>query len=179
MLADTARASVAAGQLTAPDIQSRGERRIERSQIIDALLGPHAWTLRCQSGTRTRRRSLARSTRSASAARNTRICWRRWRWSFHGPLNAARAARDLVALARDETLPLAEQNIEAARQAYRAGEQNVVALIDAQKALIAQRRQYVETQRDYAVAVAELHRALGGETDAATDDHPSDKTREE
>src|SRR5207237_5254301 len=40
ILADTARESVAAGKLTAPSIQSRAQRRHERSQIIDSIFGP-------------------------------------------------------------------------------------------------------------------------------------------
>lgn len=40
VLADTARTSIASGALTAPSIQSRGERRQERSQIVDLILGP-------------------------------------------------------------------------------------------------------------------------------------------
>ena len=40
ILADTARASVRNGRLTAPDIQTRAERNLERRQIVDSLLGP-------------------------------------------------------------------------------------------------------------------------------------------
>ena len=139
VLADTARASVAAGQLTAPDLQSRGERRLERSQIIDTLLGPtlditlpiwhqnQAQIARAKYEARQRRKEyedlLDTVAREVSRA-----------------LLSARGARDLVALSRDQSLPLAERNVEAARRAYRAGEQGVIALIDAQKALIAQRR---------------------------------------
>jgi len=39
-LADTARASIANGQLSAPEIQSRSQRRREVSQQIEAILGP-------------------------------------------------------------------------------------------------------------------------------------------
>jgi cobalt-zinc-cadmium efflux system outer membrane protein len=174
VLADTARASVANGQLTAPDIQSRGERRIERSQIIDTLLGPtlditlpvwhqnQAQIARAEYEVRQRRKEyedlLDRVALGLSRA-----------------LTSIRAAQELVTLARDQTLPLAEENVEAARQAYQAGEQDVVALIEAQKALVAQRRQYVELQRDYAVAAAELRQALGGESNDTTDSHSADE----
>src|SRR5262249_42656777 len=37
---DTLRSSIAAGQLTAPQIQSRAQRDLERRQIIDSIFGP-------------------------------------------------------------------------------------------------------------------------------------------
>ena len=40
ILADTVRSSIAAGKLTAPSIQSRGQRRLDQAQIVDSLLGP-------------------------------------------------------------------------------------------------------------------------------------------
>ncbi len=165
VLADTARASIAGGQLTAPDIQSRGERRLERSQIIDAVLGP---TLDI---------TLPIWHQNQASIARARIEARQRRKEFEHLLDmvardvsqaliSARSARDLVALMRDQSLPLAEQNVEAARRAYRAGRQGIIALIDAQKALIAQRRRYVELQRDYALALVELRQAVGGALDA-------------
>lgn len=173
VLADTARASAAAGQLTAPDIQSRGERRMERSQIIDTLLGPtlditlpiwhqnQAQIARAKYEVRQRRKEYEDLLDTVAL-------------ELHQALTSVRGAREVVALAREQTLPLAEQNVESARQAYQAGEQSVVALIEAQKALIAQRRQYVEIQRDYAITLAELRQALGGESSDTADELPAD-----
>jgi len=178
LLADTARASIANGQLTAPDIQSRGERRIERGQIIETLLGPtldvtlpiwhqnQAQIARAKYQVRQQRKNYEDLLDTVAL-------------ELSRSLTAAHAAHDLVALVHDQTLPLAQQNVESARQAYQAGEQNIVALIDAQKSLIAQRRQYVEIQRDYAVASAELHQAIGGDAEPVTESHPTDDTPEQ
>jgi cobalt-zinc-cadmium efflux system outer membrane protein len=161
ILADTARASVRSGQLTAPDIQTRGERRFEHSQIIDSLLGPTLeitlplWhqnqpqIARARYQAAQRRREfedlldqIAQDVDTASAT--------------------ARSAAESAAFIRDQALPLAQENVEAARRAYRAGEESIIALMEAQRGLVAQRREYVNARRDWAIALAELQRAIGG-----------------
>src|SRR5262249_4807497 len=74
----------------------------------------------------------------------------------------ARTGAELVHFYEQEALPLATQNLENARRLYRSGEQSVVVLIEAGELLVGQRRAYVDTVRDAAIAEAELERALGG-----------------
>ena len=160
VLADAARASVANGRLTAPDIQSRGQRRAERSQIIDALLGP---TLDI---------TLPIWDQNQAQIAKARFSSQRLRKEYEDlldsvahevaqALTAARTANQLVALYDNEILPQAHTNVDAARRAYQAGEQSIIALIDAQQALIIQQRNHVRAQRDYSIAMAELERAVG------------------
>lgn len=161
LLADTARSSVRSGRLTAPDIQSRSERNLERSQIIDSLLGPTLdvtlpiW-----------HQNQPQIARARYEAEQRRI-------ELTDLLNAiaqeveiavadANSALESVTFYRDRMLPLARENVEAARRAYRAGQQNILALLDAQKTLIDRRRAYLEAQRDYAIAMSDLRRAVGG-----------------
>lgn len=161
VLADTARASLRSGRLSAPDIETRGERNLERRQIIDSLLGPTLeitlpiWHQNQPQIAKARYRAeqLRRRTEDLldSIARDVQQA-----------IAAAETAAELVRTYRDEILPLARQNVEAARRAYRAGEQSILALLDAQKSLIARRQAFVQARRDYAIALAALRRAIGG-----------------
>lgn len=165
VLADTLRSSIAAGQLTAPSLQSRGERRIDRAQIVDALLGPSLtitlplWDQNqaqiAKAGTIvTQRRhelealldTVATDVRQAAAT--------------------ARTAQQQVTLYEQQALPEAERNAALALELYEAGEQSILAVLDAQESRLRLRRSYVDVQRDYAVAIAELELGLGGRLDA-------------
>ena len=59
-------------------------------------------------------------------------------------------------------LPQAQATVDGAERRYRAGEEGVLVLIEAQDALVKRRRAYVNTLRDYAVALAQLEGAVGG-----------------
>jgi cobalt-zinc-cadmium efflux system outer membrane protein len=167
VLADTVRDSVRNGQLTAPDIESRGQRDIEKRQIIDSVFGPtlsitvpiwdqnQAQIAKAAFQVTQKQKELedlldtvARQVREAAAA--------------------TRTAEELVKFYREQTLPQGRENVAAAQRAYQAGEQNIVALIDAQRFLISQRLANVNVLRDYATALAELHRVVGGMLPTAT-----------
>lgn len=71
------------------------------------------------------------------------------------------AARSLRTLHRDRLLPQVERNVEAARESYREGRITLLALVDAEKERIAVRRETVEAERNFAVALARLEEAVG------------------
>lgn len=161
ILADTARASIAAGQLTAPAVQSRGERNIVKSQIIDAKLGPTlALTLpvfdqnQAQIA-KTRIRVL--QARKDYEARAEAVAAEIQRASA-----AARAAAEMLNFQQTQGLTQAQATVEGAERRYRAGEEGVLVLIEAQDALVKRRRAYVNALRDYAVALSQLEAAVGG-----------------
>lgn len=161
ILADTARASIAAGRLTAPALQSRGERAIEKSQIIDAKLGPTlAFTLpifdQNQAQIAKARVRTLQARKDYEAKVETVIADLQRSWS------AAHNAADLVDFQRTVGLPLAEQTVKGASDRYRAGEAGVLVLIEAQDSLVKRRRAYVGALRDYAVAMAQLQSVVGG-----------------
>jgi len=172
LLADTARASLAAGQLTAPDIQSRGQRRIEHSQIIDAKLGPslavtlpifdqnqaqiaeaQARALQARKRFEARAESVAAEVDRAAAA--------------------AESAAELLKFQTSTALPLAHSAVAGAAELYRAGEQGIVALLQAQEALVKRSRSHVSALRNYAVAIAQLESAIGGGAVGAIQRGPS------
>jgi cobalt-zinc-cadmium efflux system outer membrane protein len=161
VLADTARASVRSGQLTAPDLQTRGERRLENSQVIDSLLGP---TLEITLPLWHQNQPQIARARYQAAQRRKEFedFLDQIAQEVDAAIATARSAGESAAFFRDQALPLARENVEAARRAYRAGEQSIVTLMEAQRGLIALRREYVNARRDYAVALAELRTAIGG-----------------
>jgi len=175
VLADTARSSVAGGRLTAPSIQSRGQRRLERRQVIDSLLGPTLdMTLPIWDQNQAK---IARARFLAAKARK----------DFEGILDRvasdirqahtiATSAAELVKFFEDEALPHARESVETARRAYKAGNVDILALLDAQKTLVAQQESDVGAKRDLAIAVAQLRRATGGRLPWETgDDSPSEQ----
>ncbi|MCC6696070.1 MAG: TolC family protein [Candidatus Hydrogenedentes bacterium] len=90
-----------------------------------------------------------------------------------------RSTQQLIELSTNETLPLAEQNVDTAQRVYEAGEESILALITAQTTLLAQRESQVAYLGDYAMAAAGLERAMGGRvTDEATPSASTDSATE-
>lgn len=159
--ADTARASIAAGGLTAPALASRGERGLARSQIIDAKLGPSLaltlplWDQNQAQIAKARFQALQARTRYEQTLDQIAR-------EVDQALIQARMAGDLVEFYRTQSVPVAEATVAGATQLYEAGEQNVLALVDAQEKLVGRRREFVDALRDQATALAELQRSAGG-----------------
>ena len=74
----------------------------------------------------------------------------------------ARSAETQVLLYEQKILPLANENVADAGRLYKAGERDIFTLIEAHDALIIHQRQYETVLRDYALAMAELERSVGG-----------------
>jgi len=90
-----------------------------------------------------------------------------------------RSTQQLIQLSTNETLPLAERNVETAQRVYEAGEESILALITAQTTLLAQRESQVAYLGDYAMATADLERAMGGRvTDEPTPPSSADSATE-
>jgi outer membrane protein, heavy metal efflux system len=159
-LADTVRDSIAAGRLTAPTLQSRGQRRREKALIENSILGPAIggslpiWDQNLAQIAKARF-ALARSSNEYDDTLNTVI------EDVHRAAATAQIAAELTLLNVNQVLPLALRNVEASERLYEAGEQTVLTLLQAQQNLIQRRRAYVTTLRDYAIALAELERAVG------------------
>ncbi len=168
VLADTTRASIANGALTVPDIQSRAQRRQERSQIIDLLLGPsldmtlpiwdqnQAQIARAQFAWDQKRKeqealldSIAEEVLTASVSLRSTAQQRR--------------------LYDESLLPQSRENLKSVRAAYAAGELGMVSLIESQEAAIRVEQAYLDVVRDLAIARVELERAIGGRIDGEDD----------
>lgn len=73
-----------------------------------------------------------------------------------------RKAAELLHVSTDEAVPLAERNYETAQRVYQAGEDSILVVMEAHKTLIGARDARNQALGDYAVATAELERAVGG-----------------
>ena len=169
VLADTARSSIANGRLTAPSIQSRGQRKQERRQIIDSLLGPTLditlpiWDQ--NQAQIAKAQFLAAKARKAYEAILDEVVR-----DIRQAQTVAASASQLVKFFEDEALPHARLSVEAAQRGYRAGTLDILALLDLQKTLVAQQDAYVRMKRDLAIAWAELRRATGGRLPSESND---------
>lgn len=158
ILADTARASIANGQLTAPEIQSRGQRNLEKRQRIDAILGPslsltlpifdqnqaqiaraRMTYLESKSLLDELERSIVQETREAADRLAT--------------------AWNVATLYQNEVLPQAQETLNLSRSTYQAGQTTILNVIDAQRSLLETRRANVAALQAAANAIAELERA--------------------
>jgi cobalt-zinc-cadmium efflux system outer membrane protein len=161
LLADTVRSSARAGALTLPEVQTRRQRRRERSMVIDAILGPTLqlevplWDQN-QAQIAKARFNLLRAGKERedlldAVALDVRTSAAR-----------VRAAGALVRFFEDESLPVAEAGESGARQLFDMGEASVLVLIQAQESLIVQRRAHIDALIEYALGLAELERSVGG-----------------
>lgn len=158
--ADFARSSIAAGQPTVPDIQSRAQRRQERRQEIDTKLGPSlSMTLPIfdQNQAQVARAEFLylQALRSyeglyLAVAQDIRIT-----------VNQARTAAANVDFYHNELLPQAERNLEFSTTSYSAGQTNILTLIEAQRTLLESRRGFIAARLGAAMAQAELERSIG------------------
>lgn len=159
--ASIARESIRAGALSAPEIMSRGERQQQKRQMIDTLLGPSlAITLPIYDQNQAqiaKARFMAEQRRKTYEALLDQIAQ-----EVQAAAAMARTARQLVDFYEQQSLPQANLTLDAAGRSYEAGEQNVLALIEAQGQVIRQQREAIAARRDLAIALAELERAVGG-----------------
>ncbi|MBI1827259.1 MAG: TolC family protein [Planctomycetes bacterium] len=159
--ADTARASIASGRLTAPGIQSRAQRRQERSREIDMVLGPsiemplpifdqnQAQIAKAQFRAKElQQRYEEIEQRVAEGVRNAFV--------------QRRLAEDRVKLFRDSLVPLQEANLSLAQTAYQSGRESILTVLLAQESLIRTRLDHAAAVRDLEVSTANIERQLAG-----------------
>ncbi len=161
VLADTARTSVAQGRLTAPDIQSRGQRDLERRQIVDALIGP-SLNVTLPIWDQNQAQIAKARFKAAQRRKEYEDLLDTIAQQVQEASTIAQSADEQVRFYRDQAVPQAEASVNAARRAYQGGEQGILVLIEAQETLIRLRRSYIDAATAYAVALAELERAIGG-----------------
>lgn len=155
--ADTARASIANGALTAPEIQSRAQRDRERNQEIDAIFGPAmSMTLpifdQNQAQIARARFTYEQSVRLIDALE--RGIFQEIRES----LDRARTAAEILDFYQGALLPQASTNLELLRASYEKGATSILLVLDAQRSLLTARRAAVTARQAAATSLAELER---------------------
>lgn len=158
ILADTARASMRAGALTAPDIQTRAQRDLERRQVIDAILGPSiSLTLpifdQNQAQIAKARYSYEQSLKEVDALERGIV------QEIRQALDQAGTAAEIVGFYEGSLLPQSLSNLELSRASYEKGATSILVVLDAQRSLLTARRAAVTARQTAATSLAELERA--------------------
>lgn len=161
VLADTARASVGAGRLTAPDIQSRSQRRRERRREIDLILGPSI-EIPLPIFDQNQARLAKAQFRVRELQQRFEEVTQRVIEGVRSALTVRRLVEDRVGFFRDSLVPLQETNLQLAESAYEAGTESILAVLFAQEALIRTRLNFAAAVRDLAISLANLERQLAG-----------------
>lgn len=159
--ADTLRASIANGRLTAPEIEPRSARRAARRQEIDLVLGP---SLEVPLPIFDQNQAQIAKAQFRARELHERYCELEQR-TVEG-IRTAQAARRIASqrmkLYQESLLPVQQSNLEVAEGAYQAGTQSVVTVLLAQEALVQTRLGQAAAARDLAISTANLERELGG-----------------
>ncbi|MFQ5495257.1 MAG: TolC family protein [Phycisphaerae bacterium] len=158
LLADTARASIASGGLTAPGIEPRSEQRSRQGQSM--ILGPslgvefpifdqnQAQIARAQYALQQARKTLDALDRAVTQ-------------EVRSAVDRAMTAWRLMHIYRDESIPLAQGNLDLSREAYRAGRASFLSVLEAQRFFLETRRGYVEASQSAATMIPALERTIG------------------
>ena len=156
LLADTARASIANGRLTAPGIQPRSERRRHTDFIIGPSLSVELPVFDQNQA------QIAKAQYAYEQARKTLEALKRAAThEVRAAVDRASTAWSLARLYRDRSIPLAESNLELSREAYRVGSVSFLSVLEAQRFFLKTRTGYVEAAQTAATAIPELERTIG------------------
>lgn len=159
ILADTARASIASGALTAPEIESRSERAQAQSEEIDLILGPSlgiTLPIFDQNQAQIAKAQYAWQEASAVLTAIDRAIVQETREA----VDRATTAWNIATLFDRELLPQARNTLSISEAAYQAGNTPILNVIDAQRSLLESRRTYVTVLQSAANAFVELERVV-------------------
>lgn len=157
VLGDTARASVAAGQLTAPEIQSRSQRQQERSQEITNIFGP-AFNLTLPIFDQNQAQIAKARFAYAQAVAELDALERAAVQRVREVVDQVQTTSSVSSYFREKLLPQAGSNLDLSQRSYEVGRASVIVLLDAQRVLLSTRRDAISADRDRAIAIAELER---------------------
>lgn len=156
--ADTARASIANGQLTAPEIESRGQRRQARSQEIEAILGPTlSLSLPIFDQNRAQIAKATYAVQEADALLES--LGRTVSQETREAADRLATAWGVAVMYEQQVLPQARATLELSESSYQAGNTPILNVIDAQRSLLETRQAYVAALHSAANAVVDLERA--------------------
>ncbi len=156
VLADTARASIANGGLTAPEIQPRSARR----RHTDLIIGP---SLDMELPIFDQNQAQIAKARFAyeQADKTLEALERSVSQEVRGAVDKLRTAWKVAQVYRDRSIPLAQSNLDLSRDAYQAGRASFLTVLEAQRVFLESRSLYVEAAQTAAGAIPELERTVG------------------
>jgi cobalt-zinc-cadmium efflux system outer membrane protein len=175
ILADTARASVANGKLTAPDIMSAGQRRSAKAQMIDFVLGPTI-TVPLPIFDQNQAQIAKAQFRARELQQRYEEVEQRVIEGVRSTLTQRRLAEDRVRIFRESLVPLQVSNLRLAEAAYQAGRESILTVLLAQGELIQTRLGHAAAVRNLAVSAANLERQLAGRVPEFLTESPATQT---
>lgn len=156
LLADTARASIANGQLTAPEIQPRSERKTNTDFIIGPSLGMEIPIFDQNQAQIAKADFMVQQATKALEALDRAVTQ-----EVRSAVDRAMTAWKLTQMYRDQAIPLVKENLELSRESYRAGKASFLAVLEAQRFFLDNRSRYVEASQAAALTIPELERTIG------------------
>ena len=154
--ADTARASIANGGLTAPGIQPRSERK----RHTDLIIGP-SLSLDLPLFDQNQAQIARAEYLYEQAAKTLDALDRELTHEVAGAVDRSETAWRLLKVFRERSVPLAKSNLELSREAYRAGRASFLTVLEAQRFFLDTRGKYVGAAERAAVTIPELERTVG------------------
>lgn len=156
IVADTARASIAGGRLTAPEIEPRSARDVDQ----DLSLGPGLaleLPIFDQNQAQIARARYELEQADRLLQRLERIVYQ----DVYSAIDRARTAWRIAVFYRDEVLPQARQSLDMSRESYYAGKASILSVLDAERTYLAARNSYAATLEESAAAMPRLERVVG------------------
>ena len=156
LLADTARASIASGRLTAPGIEPRSARRVN----TDFVIGP-SLSLELPIFDQNQAQIARARLEYEQAQRLLAGLERSIRQEVRGAADQALTAWRIARFYRDEVVPQAQQSLEMSRESYHAGKASILSVLDAERTYLAARDSHAKALQAAATVLPELERAVG------------------
>jgi cobalt-zinc-cadmium efflux system outer membrane protein len=156
VLADTARASIAAGRLTAPEIEPRSARDVDH----DVTLGP-GFMLELPVFDQNQAQIARSRYELQQANRLLQGLERIVHQDVHSAIDQAQTAWMIAAFYRDDVLPQAQRSLDMSRESYHAGKASILSVLDAERTYLSAREGYAAALQESASAMPLLERVVG------------------
>jgi len=156
LLADTARSSISAGRLTAPEIEPRSARRKNTAFIIGPSLSLELPIFdQNQAQIARARYELEQSTRFLEGLERT------VRQEVRGAVDQAQTAWRVARFYQDQVVPQAQKSLDLSRDSYQAGKASILSVLEAERMYLSARDRYAEALQTAAATIPHLERTVG------------------
>ena len=158
LLGDTARASIANGALTAPQIQPRSER--QRNKRTDIIVGPSlnlALPIFDQNQAQIAKARYAynQGVQMLEALKLSAT------QGIRSAVDQAMTSWRVVRLYQESFIPLARDNLDLSRESYKAGQASFLSVMEAQRFFLNSRKRSIEASQIAANAIPLLEQSVG------------------
>ena len=156
VLADTARASIDAGRLTAPEIEPRSARDAEQNVTLGPGFSLELPIFDQNQAQIARARCVLEQALHRLDALKTAITQ-----EVSGVADQLETTQRIVQLYKEDVLPQSRQNLDMARESYRAGKTGFLSVLEAERTYLTTRERFASARQQAAEALARLERTVG------------------